>query len=175
MLLQYVHDVNAKVEQGRRYLSDVVQVKLEKVTIPAVKDGETVVKPAYDVHRVTAYPAIQTGEQSITTVPVHPKTEGVTKTVPTYGVPETLKVLVRLAPNEIKQDTAGAYANNWTEQVVEVHPIVLNDFPEAEFEKAQDFYEEVIHQLFQGDDIRNYGLSGQTLRNRYADDNSRSH
>jgi hypothetical protein len=167
-MFQYIHNVNAKVEQGRRYLTDVVKLALETEDILDV-DGITVIG---EQHRVTVHPAVANGVETITTVPVHPKTVGETKEVPTYAVPSTLKVLVRADVEDIAHETAGENQRNWVEATVDVHPIVDSVF--ADHVKALAFYEELAHQLAQGDDIRNY--QGQdALRDQYSNANSRYH
>lgn len=173
-MFQYIHNVNAKVEQGRRYLTDVVKLSLETVDIMEDPDGEGT-EPAVKVgeeYRVKVEPAVADGVETITTVPVHPKTEGVEKEVPTYAVPTTLKVLVRAEPQDIAHETAGENQRNWVEQTVTVHPIVDVTFPESKYTEALAFYEEMAHQLSQGDDIRNLHRSG-VVGSQYENNNSR--
>jgi hypothetical protein len=50
-------------------------------------------------------------------------------------------------------------------------PIVDNTL--ADLNSALKFYSELAHQLSQGDVIRNYNLSGVTLRDSYNSNNSR--
>lgn len=140
MLLKYVHNVNANVEQHRRYLSDVVEVKLQDVV---------------DKYRVTAYPVVPNGMETVTVPPVHPKTEAVTKQVPTYVVPATLKTLVRTF-----DPTKGDYdSHNWAPQEVTVTAIVDETLDTVE--AAIAFYNELEHQLSQGDVIKGSVLKPQ--------------
>ncbi|QPX71699.1 hypothetical protein [Bacillus phage SP8] len=151
MLFKYIHDVNAKVEEGRRYLSDVVRVALDK---EETKDPDTqeVLSTAY---RVTAYPVVQVGEEEVPYIPVHPKTAepGQKVTVPVYDVPEELPILVRGRNPE----ATGDYDDHiWVTEMVKVSPIVDEVFGEDDFEKARLYYEDVAAQLAEGDDIRHY-------------------
>ena len=152
---RYFHDVNAKVEEGRRYLTDNLKLALDTNT---------------GVHRVTLYPVVADGEQTITTTPVHPKTVGETKVVPTFIVPTTLKILVRADVNTIEHETAGENQRNWVEATVPVSPIVDESFTnEAE---AIAYYAEVEHQLSQGDVVRNYNRAN-VVRDGYSFYNNR--
>ncbi|WIT25872.1 hypothetical protein [Bacillus phage SPO1L1] len=151
MLFRYIHDVNAKVEENKRYLSDVVRVALDK---EETKDPTTQ-EVLSSLYRVTAYPVVQVGEEEVPYIPVHPKTAepGQTVTVPTYDVPEKLPVLVRGRNPE----ATGDYDTHiWVKEEVEVRPLVDEIFGEEEFEKARMYYEDVAAQLAEGDDIRHY-------------------
>lgn len=140
MLLKYVHNVNANVEEHRKYLTDVVEVKLEDVA------GK---------YRVTAFPVVPNGMQTVTVQPVHPKTEVTTKQVPTYAVPAKLKTIVRNF-----DPTKGDYdSHNWEEQEVNVSAIVDETLDTAE--QAIAFYNELEHQLSQGDVIKGMVLKPQ--------------
>ncbi|AYP68629.1 hypothetical protein EalM132_00117 [Exiguobacterium phage vB_EalM-132] len=156
-MFTYVHDINAKVEEQRRYLTDSVKVSI-------VEEN--------DLHVVKVEPVIVDGEETVTIPPVHPKTEAVTKVVPTYKVPEELDVLVRKSVEEIVQDSAHTNHNNWETLTIEVSPILHEEFEDEEL--AIKFYHEVILQLSEGDQLRHLP-SARPMQSAYDKDNSRSH
>ena len=159
-MYKFIKNVNANVEEGRRYLTDVVKLELA---------------PDASNFRVTLYPAVISGTEVITPVAVHPKlpSQMVAKTVPTYTVPATLKILVRAEPENLDYEEAGGNVRNWVEATVTVTPIVDEIF--TNFNTATAYYEEVAHQLEQGDRVRNYNRPDVALRNMYNSGNSRSH
>lgn len=146
-MFKYIHDINAKVEDGRRYLTDVVKLEM---------------KPKDDKFLVTAEPAVQIGEESIMTVPVHPKTVSEPKIVPTYGTPTKLKVLVRKGTDEIVQDMSNGNHSNWEEKEVDVSPIVYEIFDTEEM--AAEFYDKVADQISEGDELRHLPRPDTNLR-----------
>jgi hypothetical protein len=159
-MYKFIKNVNANVEEGRRYLTDVVKLEL-------APDGAN--------FKVTLHPAVASGTEVITPVAVHPKlpSQMVPVTVPTYTVPDTLKVLVRAEPENLDYEEAGGNVRNWVETTVTVYPIVSEVF--TNFDVATAYYEEVAHQLEQGDKVRNYRRSDVVLRDMYNTGNSRSH
>lgn len=156
-MFTYVHDVNAKVEEQRRYLTDSVMVSI-------VEDGAE--------HVVKVENVVVDGEEQVTIPPVHPKTEAVTKMVPTYAVPTELPVLVRKDALEIDSEPAGDNVRNWEEITVPVSPILEERFTDEEL--AIKFYHEVILQLSEGDQLRHLP-SARVMQSAYDRDNSRSH
>lgn len=155
-MLKYIHNINAHVEDGVRYLTDVVRVKMEKV-------GEAFV--------VTAHPAVQVGVETIQTVPVHPDTESVALEVPVYDVPATVKRLVRAETVDLEQDTSNNPSNNWREEEVTVSPLVEESFVlESD---AVRYYEAVAGQLAEGDQLRHLPVPGKELRVSYDAQHSR--
>lgn len=159
VLMTYVQDVNANVEEKRKYLSDVVQVSLTEV-----KKLEEVVG-----YQVKAMPAVITGYSEVQVTPVHPKTETVTKSMPVYTVPSTLTIQVRVPVADRKQETANEQVMNWTTKEVTVEPIVTADFSDEI--SAQNYYEAVIAHLHEGTDIRTVPVG--LVRDSYTDNNSR--
>lgn len=140
MLSQYVHNVNANVEENLRYLTDVIKVSVEEVA------GK---------FRVTAFPVVPNGVETITQFPVHPATEAVTKQVATYEVPEELPVLVKGF-----DPTGGDYdSHTWEEILIPVSAIVDETF--ADIKPALKYYEEIVHQLYQGDIIKGVPTKAQ--------------
>lgn len=156
-MFTYVHGINAKVEENRRYITDSVRVSI-------VEDAGT--------HTVLVEPVVVDGEETITVPPVHPKTEAESKVVPTYAVPTELPVLVRKDALEIEHETAGDNVNNWEEVIIPVSPILSEDFTDEAL--AIKFYHEVILQLSEGDQLRHLP-SARAMQSAYDRDNSRSH
>lgn len=154
-MFKYIHNIDAYVEDGIKYLTDVVKVSMEEV-------GEEFV--------VSAYPAIQTGVETVNSVPVHPKTVSEEIEVPVYAVPTTLKVLVRVSPFLAEQDTSNGNHNNWKEKEVTVTPLVLEKFEEES--DAIAFYESVAGQLAEGDALRHLPHN-KPLRSTYDAHNGR--
>lgn len=155
-MFKYIHDVNPRVEDDLKYLTDVVKLEMVKV-------GEE--------YTVTVHPAVMNGSEIVDSVPVHPKTVSEKVEVPTYTVPDTLKVLVRKSVSEIEQDTAGANHNNWFEKEIVVSPIIQETF--ALEEDAVKYYDMVAGQLAEGDVLRNLPVPGSALRDSYDSHNSR--
>ena len=154
-MFKFIKNVNANVEEGRRYLTNVVTT-----------GGD---------HRVTLFPAVSNGTEVITPVAVHPKlpSDMTPVTVDTYTVPSTLKILVRADVEDLDYEEAGGNVRNWVEATVPVSAIVDETF--TNLNTAIAYYEEVAHQLEQGDKVRNYRRSDVSLRDMYNSDNSRSH
>jgi len=166
MFLQYVHNVNAKVEEGKRYLSDDVKIALDKIDVP--EDTENGIA-AYSYYHVTAYPVVQVGTQTQQSVPVHPETVSKTITVPVYDVPATLKYIQRVKnPN-----ATGDYDAFLLQEVeVAVEPIADEKFDADQLPQALEYYDMLYQQLHEGDDIRHYNRAGD-IRKPYDTDNSR--
>lgn len=163
VLMAYVENVNAQVEEHSKYLTDVVQVKVDKVVTQVNLD------PEVTTFKVSATPAVVSGQETKTSIPIHPKTESKEIQVPVYSVPTTVQKLVRLGVGETKQDTAGDFANNWKTVEVAVSPII-----EAEYEteaEAMSVYTKILAQLHEGADIRNVAVA--PVRESYHNDNSR--
>ena len=159
VLMTYVHDVNANVEEKRKYLSDVVQVSLEEV-----KKLEEVVG-----YLVKAMPAVISEYEEVQITPVHPKTETITKSMPKYTVPTKLTVQVRVPVADRKQETANEQVMNWTTEEVVVEPIVIAEFTDEA--PAQAYYQAVIAHLHEGTDVRTVPVG--VVRDSYEADNSR--
>lgn len=146
-MFKYIHDVNAKVEQSPRYLTDVVKLEM---------------KPVDDKFVVTVHPAVATGVENTMSIPVHPKTESLEIQVPTYSVPEKLTALVRKDVSEIKQDTSNGNHSNWEEVEIEVSPIIHEEF-EDEADSIK-FYHSIALQLAEGDILRHLPRHDKELR-----------
>lgn len=168
MLLTYVHDVNANTEDKNKYLTDVVQVIMDKVT-EMVDDGSGGQVEEIKGYLVKATPAVITGYEDKQVTPVHPKTEVVTKSMPIYTVPEKLNRHVRVPISERKQETANEQVMNWKLEEVVVTPIIMKEFGDEV--SAQKYYEAVIEHLHEGTDIRTISIG--TVRDSYSNHNSR--
>lgn len=160
--MTYVHDVNANVENKEKYLTDVVQVTMDKITTE--EPPGTVIG-----YRVIAMPAVITDYTDVQVTPVHPKTETVTKRVPVYGVAENVTVQVRVPVADRKQETASGQVMNWTTKEVKANPIVLEDF-ETEA-SAMAYYQAVVAHLHEQTDIRTIPVG--KIRDSYESLNSR--
>jgi hypothetical protein len=162
MPIQYVHDVNAYVEEQDRYLTDVIRVSLDS-------DG----KGGY---LVTASPVVANGTTQVPYVPVEGQTQenevnaGKNVTVPTYTVPAQLTKLVQV---ENPTPTGDYDKFIWQEQSVPVHPLVSQDFAGTDLQTATDYYVYILRQLEEGDVIRNYSEYVTGIRDEYSSDNSR--